>query len=94
MLPQDAHFCVKQLHKKLHKRLGPQACQALAASDSPVNLASPASIKRFAAAVNALPGPLDLLVLDVAEGFAASSRRRWYTPEGIAGHTQVRPALG
>lgn len=80
---QDAQLFVKNLRKRL-----PAAAEGLLDStDAAINMASQASIRSFASAVNSSTQPLDLLLLDTVE--SGGSTRRWYTPEGVAGEAQV-----
>ena len=55
----------------------------------PLDLAQPASIHKFVDTYRQQRYPLHLLVNNAG----AAYRREWYTPEGVAGLTQVRTSL-
>lgn len=62
----------------------------LTSSSTPLNMARLASIHDFAQSFNSSSDPLDLVIIDTWDLYAAGSKdRRWYTPQGIAGTAQV-----
>lgn len=71
------------------------ASPGLTSSSTPLNMARLASIHEFAQAVNSSTEPLDLLLIDTWDLYAAGSKdRRWYTPQGVAGTAQVGKKCG
>lgn len=63
----------------------------LSSSNVPLNFARLASVAEWAESINASDEPLDLLVIDTWDLYAAGIKdRRWYSPQGVAGTAQVR----
>jgi hypothetical protein len=84
--PQDSQLLAKSIIKALPEHAG-----SLLHAQTPLNFGSQASIRGFAAALNASPASLDLLLLHGAEG--VGGKRRWYTAEGISGAAQVSSSV-
>lgn len=67
----------------------------LTSSSTPLNMARLASVHDFAESVNSSNEPLNIVIIDTWDLYAAGSKdRRWYTPQGIAGTAQVRVLPG
>jgi hypothetical protein len=84
--PQDSQLLANSIIRHM-----PQHAGSLLHAQTPLNFGSQASVRGFAAALNASPASVDLLLLHGAEG--GSGKRRWYTAEGISGAAQVNSLM-